>query len=984
MADKQLLSRIVQHAQENPQGIAFRFPTEKNVNAQAYTWASAKNEMARIAKHLSFAGVQSRTRVAIVAPSPREQIFAFLGTLAAGGIPTVLSYPTTYQSRTRFVSMLTPTLRASEASHVICSARFESEAEGWLAETKLNLRQIEFPEGDPGKPDGELQKFAAPADPLFLQYSSGTTGTRKGIAVTNAMLSGEAEAYGKAIGLLKDDRIASWLPHYHDLGLVGCFLIPAYFGAESIHISPFEWVENPVLLLEIISDYRATLVWLPNFAYNLLASRITAKQVQKLDLSSVRAFINGAEAVRQKTHDTFLEHFAAAGVTKEKLQVIYGMAEVVLSATQTTLGEVVLPDVIDRKRFAEMQEAVPAESETTPTISFMNCGKPIPGCEVRISGGKLGERQVGEIEVKCDWVFNGYLGGGRSVEDTFTEDGWYRSGDLGYLAEGHIYVAGRSKDMIIYRGSNIYPTDIENVIEEEIEGIRPGRVVAFGVEDEARGTEKIVVMAEAKSDDAGTELGHKIGMAVWRKLDVLISDVVFCERGKLIKSTSGKLSRSQNRALYKEMRGAFAPNTQTSGETSKLVGVANILQEIWQRALNLPSLGINARVFNELKAGSLETTLVASEIAKYFGVTVSPASLIGAETIAEQAKLVGRALNSRIEAGVMASLNPGEPPALPLFLVHGGDGHSFSYLRLVRAIESSRPVKALICPSLNPDEPFRSIPDLLNIYVEALLKEHGGAPFVLGGWSHGGLLAYDLAKLLTEAGEKVVAIVMFDTDPPNVSPKNTAPPMDLIEKILLGETSPDSPEGMKASEWASGYFQQPPTYRLIWGSRHQMNPGEVAKLARFTLGQDAPGIFDATGEEPEFEKLERLASELEKKDGELFRQTILPGQSGRHLHRACLVFKSNLIDSFASRDGWVFPGQIYNIVRHTNSGASRWQKYTQMPLALRGYDFQALACKTAHGSIMDEPNIELFAKELNEYLNSIDALYLEESRAAAG
>jgi len=390
-----------------------------------------------------------------------------------------------------------------------------------------------------------------PDDIAFLQHSSGTTGLQKGVALSHRAVLNQLASYARAIDLRPDDVIVSWLPLYHDMGLIAGFIQPLAQGLPLVLMSPFDWVRHPALLFRAIHAYGGTLAWLPNFAYNHLARRVRVRDMEGVRLDSMRMFINCSEPVRDDSHQLFLQRFAEAGVREEMLAVSYAMAENTFAVTQTPPGRPPRLDVVSRQTLSEERVARPAQEDEATTI-LVSCGPAIPNTQAKAvddQGRDLPERRVGEIAIRSDCMLTGYYK--RPDLDPFTPDGWYRTGDMGYLADGEVYIVGRKKDLIIHAGKNIYPQDIEAIVNQ-VPGVHPGRAVVFGVPDEREGTELIVVVAEVDVADPAERkaIARAIRQAVAGSSDVTVGYVTLVGPKWLIKTSSGKIARAANREKW--------------------------------------------------------------------------------------------------------------------------------------------------------------------------------------------------------------------------------------------------------------------------------------------------------------------------------------------------------------------------------------------------------------------------------------------------
>jgi acyl-CoA synthetase (AMP-forming)/AMP-acid ligase II len=329
------------------------------------------------------------------------------------------------------------------------------------------------------------------------------------------------------------------------MGFVACFMGSMLSGTHLVALDPFEWVMRPRLLLDAIERYRATFCWLPNFAFSHIAN--TAPEASRWDLSSIRAFINCSEPCKGKTFDRFAERFADSGVTPEKLQVCYAMAENVFGVTQTSLGLRVNEVVADANAFS-LGEVVPTRGDG---IRLISCGPPIAGVRAEIrdeSGDPIPDGRIGEICVRGPFLFSGYYELPEKTAEKLRA-GWYYTSDMGFILDGELFVTGRKDDMIIVAGRNYYAHEIEALVNALPE-IVPGRNVAIGVEDPLTDATAVVVLAECVSGTDPEETGRVLRREVVEKLGLAIHAFVPLSAGRLVKTTSGKISRSKNRELY--------------------------------------------------------------------------------------------------------------------------------------------------------------------------------------------------------------------------------------------------------------------------------------------------------------------------------------------------------------------------------------------------------------------------------------------------
>ena len=398
----------------------------------------------------------------------------------------------------------------------------------------------------------------SPDDIALLKHSSGTTGLQKGVALSHRAVFNQLESYSRSLRLTKNDVIVSWLPLYHDMGLIAGFLMPILTGTPLVLMSPFDWVRSPQRLMQAVSQYRGTLTWLPNFAYNFCAQKVRDRHLQGVDLSSWRAVISCSEPVRYDSQQQFLERFQPYGFRPEALSASYAMAENVFAVTQVRIDQPLKVDVIDRDVFQAQLVARPA-SEGCPKLYMVSSGRPIDNTDVRIlsvDGKPLPDRQVGEVALQSNCMLQGYYNRPEETEKAFL-DGWYLTGDYGYIANDELYVTGRKKDLIIVGGKNIYPQDLEQ-LAMEAPGVHRGRVVAFGVYDDHTGTEEVVIAAEVDTENREEQerIAEQIRQMVTRGSAVNLRNVYLVAEQWLVKTSSGKIARAANRDKYlKEVEG---------------------------------------------------------------------------------------------------------------------------------------------------------------------------------------------------------------------------------------------------------------------------------------------------------------------------------------------------------------------------------------------------------------------------------------------
>jgi fatty-acyl-CoA synthase len=512
---------------------------------------------------LQYMGIRPRDLVIIAHTQNLESIFAFWGALWCGAIPSMFPTLTEKLDPDIYMHSMAELARLSEMRAIFTTDDFEPQLAARVpcqvfgsehlarSVAVANGHRVNSMAGNESRLKADWGHIAAPGAVAFLQHSSGTTGLQKGVALSHEAVLNQVASYSEAIALNDEDVIVSWLPLYHDMGLIAGFILPLVQGVPLVMMSPFDWVAHPALLLHAINDYRGTLCWLPNFAYNHCARRIRQRDSEDVSLASMRLFINCSEPVRYESHQMFLERFAANGVTNEMLAVSYAMAENTFAVTQTPLGQAARSDVVDRIELEQNRFAQPVERDHSNAQIRVSCGPAIVNTAAKIiddAGNTLPDRAVGQVVVQSDCMLSEYHN--RPDLQPF-QDGWYRTGDMGYIADGEVYIVGRLKDLIINAGKNIYPQDIEAIVNT-VPGVYPGRAVVFGVADEREGTELIGVVAEVTVDDPleRKHLATQIRNTVAKQSMVTVTYVHLVGERWLIKTSSGKIARAANREKW--------------------------------------------------------------------------------------------------------------------------------------------------------------------------------------------------------------------------------------------------------------------------------------------------------------------------------------------------------------------------------------------------------------------------------------------------
>jgi len=524
-------------------------------NHHRWTWKALFVAAARFAARMREEGVRKGDICALIIRHHPDFYPLYMGISLMGAIPSILAYPNPRLHPDKFRQGLEGMAHHSGLDWIFTERALEETIRPLVGKETTTIRGLLFPlewekrnleEGMDIGSKVQLDHRIAPDEPCLLQHSSGTTGLQKAVVLSHRAVLDHLFRYGTSIEMDERDKVISWLPLYHDMGLIAAFQLPLAWGIPLVQMDPFEWVQAPAMFLSAVSRERGTLAWLPNFAYNLMADRIHDEDLANLRLESLRMLINCSEPVRAESHDRFYGRFAPYGFRRSALAACYAMAETTFAATQTHPGREANRLTVAREAIGKDVIRMPETQEDARVC--ISSGAPIPGCEMRIvdeSGADLSGGRLGEIAIRSVSLFDGYRNHPEQTAEVL-RDGWYFTGDYGFSHEGEYYVIGRKKDIIIVAGKNIYPEDIEDAVGQ-VPGILPGRVIAFGMEDRDSGTEQIGVVAETShSEDLEKKKLRRAVVRAGMQIDVTISRVYLAPPRWLIKSSSGKPARRAN------------------------------------------------------------------------------------------------------------------------------------------------------------------------------------------------------------------------------------------------------------------------------------------------------------------------------------------------------------------------------------------------------------------------------------------------------
>ncbi len=538
--------RILALWREQPERVFCTFVDDETPVIVSYDRLARR--AAAFARHYRQIGIGPGDIVLLVLHHTADAAPAFLGAMLLGALPSFMAPLTVKQDPLHYWQGMGQLLARVGGRLLLTFAAYREHAEAALPDLTVPVLAVEDVTGW-DDPDAIAEPVSAAA-PAFLQHSSGTTGQKKGVVLSHRAVLRQIDSYAETLGLGAADVVACWLPLYHDMGLNACLMPALVKGVPMVAMDPLTWVLRPSLLLDAVERLRCTLLWQPNFAFHHLIRALP--EGRRWDLSSLRAVINCSEPCKPATFDLFRTAVSRHGLRADALQVSYAMAENVFAVTQTEPGRPVRIDAVDRAALAAESRALPADDGEN-TLSFLSCGRPIAGVRLRILGAQakdLPERHVGEIAIASDHLFQGYF---RQPDETARKlrNGWYHSGDLGYLADGELYVTGRKDDLLIIYGRNHYAHDIEFVVNQ-VDGVCPGRCVALGIDNPDSGSQEVVVVvesdaaAEPGNDLAAKTLARAVKQRVLAQSGLMVAAVRVVPRGWLIKTSSGKISRTEN------------------------------------------------------------------------------------------------------------------------------------------------------------------------------------------------------------------------------------------------------------------------------------------------------------------------------------------------------------------------------------------------------------------------------------------------------
>jgi acyl carrier protein len=578
-----LVEALEYHVERQPDRLTVFLYEEQKESRITYRdlWEGALAYAARLADQ----GVGPGQTVAIMLPTSRDYLFCFYGTLLTGAIPVPLYPParlaTIEDHMTRHVSVL----RSAGAAVMVTIP--EAKPLAWLLRAQVeSLRAVLVPEDFSVQARDFAPVRARSGHIAFLQYTSGSTGNPKGVVLTHANLLANVRAMVKAARATSEDVFVSWLPLYHDMGLIGGCFATMYCGFPVVLMSPLAFLSRPSQWLRTIHRHRGTISGGPNFSYELCLRRIQDQELEGLDLSSWRFAFNGAEPVSPETMTAFAERFSKWGLRKNCIAPVYGLAEASVGLAFTPPGMPWKLDLLDREAFSSDGVAVPAREGDPAPLKVVGCGYVLPDHDMRVvdaAGLELPDGSEGQLQFRGPSATSGYYRNPEATKKLFSGD-WVNTGDRAYMSHGMVYVTGREKDVIIKGGRNITPYELEEAIGD-LPRIRRGCVAVFGSLDRASGTERVVVLAETRSRDTALDedLRRRINELAVSLIGGPVDDIVLAPPHTVPKTSSGKIRRVAAREYYER-----GPDAVRAGAVSLqfvrlvLAGIGPQLRRGWR------------------------------------------------------------------------------------------------------------------------------------------------------------------------------------------------------------------------------------------------------------------------------------------------------------------------------------------------------------------------------------------------------------------
>ncbi|XXY51336.1 cytochrome P450 [Sorangium sp. So ce269] len=869
------IDRLHRNASDHPSRALFNFTNDGDVDELSLSYGDV-DRRARALGALLQDQHRAGERALLLYPPGPELASALFGCLYAGviAVPAYPPHPARLDRELPRLKALAqdagPTLALTTSSllpliEAASAQTLDPRATRWLATDTVELDLADHWK----RPDASGDTVAV------LQYTSGSTGSPRGVMLTHGNLMRNLEAMHVLYETTPETRLVAWVPLYHDMGLIGGLLGTSYIGATGTFMSPLSFLERPSRWLRAISRVRATHSAAPDFAYALCVRKISPEERSGLDLRSWSFTLNGAEPVRASTIDAFVAAFQECGFRREAFYPAYGLAECTVLASGGTRSAPPVLRAFEGEALAR-RRAEPAPAGRADARVLVGCGRPPEGHRIAIvdpeTSTRCREGEIGEIWIAGPSVAAGYWGRPEETRRTFQariagtgEGPFLRTGDLGFIHDGELFIAGREKDLIVLRGLNHYPQDIEATVVECHRRIRPGCVAAFSVDE--GGEERLVIVAEIDArgtpaqgrarEEALDEIAEATRAAVRARHAVDAHAVALIEAGRIPKTSSGKIQRHAARLQYlaggaalgalwlstlppapeeappdrgEDQAGAApgrAPGAQVrevlrrapQGDRARVLGgyLAEQIARLTRRPL--APTGACMAALAEVRLDSLAALDLLRSIEADLGVRVPAAEVVGGSmrevldfllknVPAEETEGEARVPAAARGRSRLLEMSPSGSQR-PFFCAGGAVGTVLYLAPLARAVGSEQPFCGFGYPGLDGEEPpLRRVEDLAALYVEEMREVQPQGPYVVGGHSFGGLVAYEIAQQLRDQGQSVERVVLMDT----MVPRAAAPAseetdesrqlFELAESFRLGAGGPATVSCDDFSRWS--------------------------------------------------------------------------------------------------------------------------------------------------------------------------------------
>lgn len=647
---KSLVEVIKTRAEQEPKAHTYIF-LSKTGSAEYVSNERLYVDSLGCANRLLSLGIKPGDLIILIFQHSYELVATFWGAICAGAVPSVFPYFTPQSTPEVYKGQVQNLVRFTGAKAIITIPEFKADLRALFADTDCKVLEIHDIKSDKAGHDVGPDISPKGEDAAYIQFSSGTTDLPKGVILSHQVVLNHAESLSESLPFTKTDVNVSWLPFFHDMGLVTGLFLPLIVGACSVFISPENWVRRPKLLFQAIHKYKGTMTWMPNFAFNHCVRGVRDRDLAGLDLSSWRILGNGSELVQYDSLQMFAERFSAYGFRPRALMPGYGMAENVLAISLTPSDRESDSEWISVHDLQESRCAVRTEPHTPGARQIVSCGYPISNTEIAIAdekGNFLPDRYVGEVMIRSNSMFTGYYGRPDLTELAF-RDGWFHTGDMGYVAEGQIYICDRKKDLIIVGGKNIYPHDIE-AIAKTILDTNAGQVAAFGVQDKELGTESAVLVCELRGNPDASErdeLTRQIHKQVLEAFNADLADVRFVPKRWVLKTTSGKTARAASQQKYVSEFLKTAPQSvkehlvKDNGTILSKEKLERQLVRIFEEISGIRPVGVQDNLF-DFGIDSLTFMRLFSRIEKEVGEKLPMADVLRIPTIEHIAEIIIR------------------------------------------------------------------------------------------------------------------------------------------------------------------------------------------------------------------------------------------------------------------------------------------------------------------------------------------------------